>query len=885
VIEVPVPVTWATGAGTSPPSLTEVESTRGDTPLGWAMAGIETAVEAARRYIIKRPRLTRLLDNANARVLMLIAPAGFGKTTLAREWVADRPHVWYRGTPATADVAALAARFAETISEVIPNAGARAVNRMRATGTPEDDVAIIADLFAEDLTDWPADTWLVFDDYQFAMEAKAPERFVDLLLRNSPIRLLLASRKRPTWASARRLLYGELYELGRNELAMDHDEAASVLAHRKDAAAAGLVALAEGWPAVIGLAALTEEIALPEGGLPDALYDYFAEELYQAASPVVKEGLCKLALAPSLAEGVAEFLLGDDAPEVISEGMRLGFLSTRSANLELHPLLRTFLDSKTRERTADSVKCAEHLARHFADSGAWDDAFYLVKHFFDEELFIDLFENGLQAMVAQARLPTIARWLTLAEEHRIDDPLVDLAGSEVSFHHGDRPKAEALALRATLRLEEVHSLRSHAFNIAAMSAHLTGENERARDHSRHALASAVNSSDRRTAVWSQLNASLDLELEEVDALMAELVSLHDGSALSEVRLALAQIQIGLRRGTIHQCCEALDNGNHVADRVTDPFALSAFLLAKALIPALRADYASSLREIRRCESYVREVRFLLALPYTKRIRAIAELGVRHFARCKQLLDWLDDEAYKTDNFFLEVEAKLIRARLFITQGLANRAVALLAEAPKKFPWEGERGEYLATQALALACADDCETALNTSMDAVAISDTVEVRALHECVAAIAAIRGGRPDGPARTVSAFHRVVEIGCLDSFVVTYRGYPEVLRVIWGDAAIRDQLIAIIDCAHDWPLAKDRGLRPPLKRSPRSSLSRREEEVLGLISHGLTNKEIAQALYITEGTAKLHVHHIFGKLGVRTRTEAALRASMEDDPVPEQP
>ena len=38
------------------------------------MAGIETAVEAARRYIIKRPRLTRLLDKANARVLMLIGP-------------------------------------------------------------------------------------------------------------------------------------------------------------------------------------------------------------------------------------------------------------------------------------------------------------------------------------------------------------------------------------------------------------------------------------------------------------------------------------------------------------------------------------------------------------------------------------------------------------------------------------------------------------------------------------------------------------------------------------------------------------------------------------------------------------------------------------------
>ena len=46
---------------------------------------------------------------------------------------------------------------------------------------------------------------------------------------------------------------------------MDHEEAASVLSHRKDAPAAGLVALAEGWPAVIGLAALTDDFELPEG--------------------------------------------------------------------------------------------------------------------------------------------------------------------------------------------------------------------------------------------------------------------------------------------------------------------------------------------------------------------------------------------------------------------------------------------------------------------------------------------------------------------------------------------------------------------------------------------------------------------------------------------
>ena len=41
-----------------------------------------------RRKIIERPRLTRLLDESPARIKMLVAPAGYGKTTLARQWLA-----------------------------------------------------------------------------------------------------------------------------------------------------------------------------------------------------------------------------------------------------------------------------------------------------------------------------------------------------------------------------------------------------------------------------------------------------------------------------------------------------------------------------------------------------------------------------------------------------------------------------------------------------------------------------------------------------------------------------------------------------------------------------------------------------------------------------
>ena len=55
---------------------------------------------------------------------------------------------------------------------------------------------------------------------------------------------------------------------------------------------------------------------------------------------------------------------------------------------------------------------------------------------------------------------------------------------------------------------------------------------------------------------------------------------------------------------------------------------------------------------------------------------------------------------------------------------------------------------------------------------------------------------------------------------------------------------------------------------------LTPREREVLALIGQGASNREIAQALFLSEGTVKNHVTHILGRLGLRDRTQAALIA-----------
>jgi DNA-binding NarL/FixJ family response regulator len=54
---------------------------------------------------------------------------------------------------------------------------------------------------------------------------------------------------------------------------------------------------------------------------------------------------------------------------------------------------------------------------------------------------------------------------------------------------------------------------------------------------------------------------------------------------------------------------------------------------------------------------------------------------------------------------------------------------------------------------------------------------------------------------------------------------------------------------------------------------LSERELEVLRLLAEGSSNREIASALFLAEGTVKNHVTNVFGKLGARDRTQAALR------------
>jgi DNA-binding NarL/FixJ family response regulator len=95
--------------------------------------------------------------------------------------------------------------------------------------------------------------------------------------------------------------------------------------------------------------------------------------------------------------------------------------------------------------------------------------------------------------------------------------------------------------------------------------------------------------------------------------------------------------------------------------------------------------------------------------------------------------------------------------------------------------------------------------------------------------------------------------------------------LRAASQDEALVSSGMAARLISHVSELEAQKGSGEEPESQDLGQLTNREEEVLGLVAQGLTNREIAQALFIAEGTVKSHIHRILGKLDAINRHEAA--------------
>jgi LuxR family maltose regulon positive regulatory protein len=840
-----------------------------------------TAVGAGRRRIIKRPRLTRMLDESGARIVLLVAPAGYGKTTLAQEWLGEdvRRAAWYRGGPASADVAALAVGLAQATSEIVPGAGDRMRERLRATDRPEEEARLLGEMLAEDLAAWPEDAWLAIDDYHFGMDSAAAEEFVDTLATDSPLRLLITSRRRPTWASARRRLYGEVVEVDRTLLAMSDTEALEVL-DRRAKEASELLEKAAGWPAVIGLAALTGDLSMPERGLPATLYDYFAEELYQHAEPGLRWGLCQLAAAPSINAELAEFLFGSEtAGLILDHALRLGVLhSNPKGEWTVHPLLHRFLDRKFRDHGDQAiVQTVETVGTFLIRARQWDGVFALIQKFGSEALLVRLVEVAREDLLSQGRVATLSRWLEYAHDRYVSSPILDLTEAEIAFRQALHSKAEALGLDVAKQLGNDDPLVSRAYAVAGRSAHIEGRDDAAWDHYEAARSTARDDRQLEEALWGKLLSSLDLEKfsETTDAveILDELAALSTGTAEHSLRVATGRLFLEIRAGT--GLDEDLGSAVHLLPRVDDPMIRASFLhvLGAALIFSAR--YSEGLDVISDQIDEVRRYRLSFALPHSFLRRADAYRGLRRFREAHESVDEALRLSAPTDKYVPPASA-ISRARTYLAQQRFSDALTALSAGISTEVRPGGLGEFYACQGFALGCTGELVEARRWLETADEVTSLVEARVFAQLGRAVIALKEGAQQASSVVEETFALVEQTGYFDIFVSAYRAYPPLLKALATKSDRAVVVMRVIREAQDTRLGRNAGLPVSTDERSRSPLTPRESEVYELLTEGLTNREIASQLFVSEVTVKVHVRHILAKLDVRSRTEAVLKAPL---------
>jgi LuxR family maltose regulon positive regulatory protein len=171
---------------------------------------------------------------------------------------------------------------------------------------------------------------------------------------------------------------------------------------------------------------------------------------------------------------------------------------------------------------------------------------------------------------------------------------------------------------------------------------------------------------------------------------------------------------------------------------------------------------------------------------------------------------------------------------------------------------------------------ELDSARELVSSAMVSTRSLPVQTLGPCVLAIAATQEGSSDAEPLVERAVEVVQSSGEIDSFVSAYRSYPALLGAVAEIQRVRDWLLTVLVNARDTQLAKRFTLKPSRRESGDFDLlSARECEVLDLVAQGLTNRQIAKALYISESTTKVHLRHIYEKLAVRTRVEAAMKVN----------
>ena len=420
----------------------------------------------ATKFYVPRPRRglvvrTRLLDRlaGGARLTLVSAPAGFGKTTLLASWFADadadadRQVAWLSLDASDDDPVAFWTGVVTALQGAVPGIGDAPLELLRAA-PPVTDSALTA--LVNELAEVPGEVWLVLDDHHL-VEHPAVATGLTFLVDHLPpqVHLVLSTRADPDLPLARWRVGGELVEVRAADLRFSTDEAAAYLEAtgiRLGAEQAGaLTDRTEGWIAALQLAAISlqgraDVAGFIEGFAGDDRYvfDYLVEEVLAHQPPPVRDFLLSTAVLDRLTGPLCDAVVGcDDAgallPALERANLFLVALDDRREWFRYHQLFADVLRARLGSERPELVPVLhERASRWFEEHDLLEQAVQHALAAHDHERAATLVEKAVPEIRRQRREAVVAGWLAALPDDTVrSSPVLSVFSAALLMVAGD----------------------------------------------------------------------------------------------------------------------------------------------------------------------------------------------------------------------------------------------------------------------------------------------------------------------------------------------------------------------------------------------------------------------------------------------------------------
>ena len=401
------------------------------------MAGplLETKLHVPRRRrgVVPRPRLSdRLSRGELPRLVLVSAPAGFGKTTLVTDSLAGasgggRSVAWLSLDQRDDDPASFWTYVVAALRTAVPGIGAGFLDVVRS---PQSSTEAALTTLLNELSAVPEDVVLVLDDYH-VIESTDVQKGVGFLLEHLPqqVHLVIATRVDPALPLARLRARGELVEIRAADLRFSPDESAAYFQDvmglaLTEADVAALDGRTEGWIAALQLAALsmqgrTDVAGFIAGFAGDDRFvvDYLVEEVLQRQPEELRSFLLQTSVLSRLTGPLCDAVTGQDGGRAMLGALDRGNLfvvplDDRRLWYRYHHLFADVLRARLLDEDPDRVRTLNVRASDwFGRNGDPVEAVHHALAAQDFERVADLVEPLIPAMGQARQEGVLRRWL------------------------------------------------------------------------------------------------------------------------------------------------------------------------------------------------------------------------------------------------------------------------------------------------------------------------------------------------------------------------------------------------------------------------------------------------------------------------------------------